>query len=33
VPFEDKGGYFQARYYQDLAIERVLEQFVTGTSF
>jgi type I restriction enzyme R subunit len=25
VPFEDKGGYFQARYYQDLAIERVME--------
>ncbi len=25
VPFEDKGGSFQARYYQDIAIERVLE--------
>jgi type I restriction enzyme R subunit len=25
VPFEDKGGYFQGRYYQDIAIERVLE--------
>src|SRR5256886_542338 len=25
VPFEDKGGYFQPRYYQDIAIERVLE--------
>ena len=25
VPFEDWGGYFQGRYYQDLAIERVLE--------
>ncbi len=25
VPFEDKGGYFQSRYYQDIAIERVLE--------
>ena len=25
VPFEDKGGYFQGRYYQDLAIERVME--------
>jgi len=24
VPFEDKGGYFQGRYYQDLAIERVM---------
>jgi len=25
VPFEDKGGFFQPRYYQDIAIERVLE--------
>jgi type I restriction enzyme, R subunit len=25
VPFEDKGGYFQGRYYQDTAIDRVLE--------
>jgi type I restriction enzyme R subunit len=25
VPFEDKGGYFQGRYYQDIAIGRVLE--------
>ena len=25
VPFEDKGGYFQGRYYQDLAIEGVME--------
>src|SRR5208283_4780915 len=25
VPFEDKGGYFQGRYYQDIAIQRVLE--------
>ncbi len=25
VPFEDKGGYFQGRYYQDIAIDRVLE--------
>src|SRR5712664_1702390 len=25
VPFEDRGGYFQGRYYQDLAIERVME--------
>ena len=24
VPFEDRGGYFQGRYYQDLAVERVL---------
>ncbi len=25
VPFEDRGGYFQGRYYQDIAIKRVLE--------
>lgn len=25
VPFEDKGGTFQGRYYQDIAIERVLD--------
>ncbi len=25
IPFEDRGGYFQSRYYQDIAIERVLE--------
>ena len=25
MPFEDKGGYFQSRYYQDIAIERVME--------
>lgn len=25
VPFEDKGGYFQPRYFQDIAIDRVLE--------
>ena len=24
VPFEDKGGFFQGRYYQDIAIARVL---------
>jgi len=24
IPFEDRGGYFQGRYYQDIAIERVL---------
>ncbi len=28
VPFEDRGGYFQGRYYQDLAIERVMEAIV-----
>ncbi len=31
VPFEDKGGYFQGRYYQDIAIERVLEAIAAGT--
>jgi len=25
VPFEDRGGYFQSRYYQDIAIQRVLD--------
>ncbi len=25
VPFEDKGGFFQGRYYQDIAVERVME--------
>jgi type I restriction enzyme R subunit len=24
VPFEDRGGYFQGRYYQDISVERVL---------
>src|SRR5580658_4971862 len=28
IPFEDKGGYFQGRYYQDIAIERVLDAIV-----
>ncbi len=30
VPFEDRGGYFQGRYYQDIAIERVLEAIASG---
>jgi len=30
VPFEDKGGYFQGRYYQDIAINRVLEAIAAG---
>jgi type I restriction enzyme R subunit len=30
VPFEDKGGFFQGRYYQDLAIERVLDAIAHG---
>ncbi len=30
IPFEDKGGYFQGRYYQDIAIQRVLEAIGEG---
>jgi type I restriction enzyme R subunit len=30
VPFEDKGGYWQGRYYQDIAIERVLRALAEG---
>ncbi|MFM5096087.1 EcoAI/FtnUII family type I restriction enzme subunit R [Aeromonas rivipollensis] len=30
VPFEDKGGYWQGRYYQDIAIERVLKAISQG---
>jgi len=30
VPFEDKGGYWQGRYYQDIAIERVLTALAEG---
>ncbi|MBA3032073.1 MAG: DEAD/DEAH box helicase family protein [Gammaproteobacteria bacterium] len=30
VPFEDKGGFFQGRYYQDIAIERVLAAIAAG---
>src|SRR6266852_1599356 len=30
VPFEDKGGFFLPRYYQDIAIERVLEAIAAG---
>jgi type I restriction enzyme, R subunit len=32
VPFEDKGGYWQGRYYQDIAIERVLAALAQGQS-
>ena len=32
VPFEDKGGYIQGRYYQDLAIERVMEAIAAKRS-
>jgi type I restriction enzyme R subunit len=30
VPFEDKGGYWQGRYYQDIAIARVLAALAEG---
>ncbi|WP_288132420.1 EcoAI/FtnUII family type I restriction enzme subunit R [Accumulibacter sp.] len=30
IPFEDKGGTWQGRYYQDIAIDRVLEAIATG---
>jgi type I restriction enzyme, R subunit len=30
VPFEDRGGYFQGRYYQDIAIERALAAIAAG---
>ncbi|MFZ2628588.1 MAG: DEAD/DEAH box helicase family protein [Rugosibacter sp.] len=30
VPFEDRGGYFQGRYYQDIAVERVLMAIAEG---
>jgi type I restriction enzyme R subunit len=32
VPFEDRGGYFHGRYYQDLAIERVMEAIAADKS-
>jgi type I restriction enzyme R subunit len=30
VPFEDKGGFYQGRYYQDIAIDRVLQAIAAG---
>ncbi|MDD2770198.1 MAG: DEAD/DEAH box helicase family protein, partial [Methylococcus sp.] len=30
VPFEDRGGYFRGRYYQDIAVERVLAAIAEG---
>ncbi len=30
IPFEDKGGAWQGRYYQDIAIDRVLEAIASG---
>ncbi|MEG0822835.1 MAG: DEAD/DEAH box helicase family protein, partial [Burkholderiaceae bacterium] len=30
IPFEDKGGAWQGRYYQDIAIDRVLEGITQG---
>lgn len=32
VPFESRGGYFQGRYYQDIAIDRVLAAIADGRS-
>jgi type I restriction enzyme R subunit len=32
VPFEDKGGAWQGRYYQDIAIDRVLQSMADGRS-
>jgi type I restriction enzyme R subunit len=32
IPFEDRGGYFQGRYYQDIAIERILDAISNGKS-
>ena len=30
IPFEDRGGFFQGRYYQDIAVERVLAAIAEG---
>ena len=30
VPFEDRGGYFQGRYYQDIAVDRALAALAEG---
>ena len=30
VPFEDRGGYFQGRYYQEIAVERALAAIAAG---
>ena len=30
IPFEDKGGAWQGRYYQDIAVSRVLEAITAG---
>ena len=30
MPFEDRSGYFQGRYYQDIAIERALDAIAAG---
>ena len=32
VPFEERAAHWQARYYQDIAIERVLEAIAAGAS-
>ncbi|MGY1519318.1 EcoAI/FtnUII family type I restriction enzme subunit R [Luteimonas sp. A482] len=31
IPFEDKGGTWQGRYYQDIAIQRVLDAIAVGS--
>jgi type I restriction enzyme R subunit len=30
IPFEDKSGYYQGRYYQDIAVQRVMEAIAAG---
>jgi len=30
IPFESRGGYFEGRYYQDIAIDKVLEAIADG---
>ena len=30
IPFEDKGGYWSSRYYQDIAVDNVLEAIAAG---
>ncbi|MEF2154991.1 DEAD/DEAH box helicase family protein [Luteimonas sp. FXH3W] len=32
IPFEDKGGTWQGRYYQDVAVKRVLDAIASGRS-
>lgn len=30
IPFEDRGGYYEGRYYQDTAVERVMQAIAAG---